>query len=76
MTERERGPYRDYSDCVDNDDGMADGDDSVYDGPDDGLTDEEAAEYKLECEILRAFSSNMIGLLGWDKYKEWCRSLC
>ena len=75
MTERERGPYRDYSDCIDDDYAMTDGDDSVYDGPDDGLTKEEIADYELECKVIRAFSSNMISLLGWDKYKEWTQSL-
>ena len=72
IKEKIRG-IADYADCIDDDIAVIDDDETVCDDDRDGLTLEESEAYNEECEILREFTSQLIGFLGWDGFKEWCK---
>ena len=71
--ERDRG-IADYADCIDDDMAVIDDDETVCDDDRDGLTPEEAEAYNLECKILKEFRAQLIGILGYEKFREWCKS--
>jgi hypothetical protein len=69
LTERNRGPYQDYSDCIDDDFSMYDGDYSIYDELD-IFEDKELEEYILEEKIYNEFSQHLYskGVKDWYRH--------
>lgn len=71
LTERSRGPYQDYADCIEDDYCMYDGDYSIYDELD-IFEEEEEREYILEEKIYEEFSAQLYRL-GY-KFREWYKT--
>jgi hypothetical protein len=57
---------------IDDDEAIIDDDETVCDDDRDGLTPEEAEAYNKECKMLSELRAQLIGILGWSKFKEWC----
>lgn len=68
LTERSRGPYQDYADCIEDDYCMYDGDYSIYDELD-IFEESEREEYILEEKIYNEFSQHLYGQ-GY-RFREW-----
>ena len=68
LTERSRGPYQDYADCIEDDYFMYDGDYSIYDDLD-IFEEEEKEEYILEEKIYSEFSQQLYRQ-GY-RFREW-----
>lgn len=66
LTERTRGKYIDYADCIDDDFSIYDGDDLIYDELD-IFTESEREEYLKEEEIYQKFSS-LLSQTGYRYY--------
>lgn len=71
LTERSRGPYQDYADCIEDDYSMYDGDYSIYDDLD-IFEEEEKEEYILEEKIYEEFSS-LLYKEGY-RFREWYKT--
>ena len=71
LTERSRGPYQDYADCIEDDYCMYDGDDSIYDELD-IFEDEELEECILEEKIYEEFSAQLYRV-GYE-FREWYKA--
>lgn len=71
LTERSRGPYQDYADTIDDDYGVYDGDDLIYDELD-IFTKEELEEYILEEKIYEEFSAQLYRV-GYE-FREWYKT--
>lgn len=57
---------------IDYDESIIDDDETVCDDDRDGLTPEEAEAYNNECKMLSDLRAQLIGILGWSKFREWC----
>ena len=82
-TERSRGKYADYSDCIDDDFSVIDSDDSVCDDDRDGLLPNEIQSYNQELKEIDEFAklfgievvpsiqtlAHMNQIFRWDEYK-------
>lgn len=75
-TERSRGKYADYSDCIDDDFSVIDSDDSVCDDDRDGLLPNEIQSYNQELKEMAEFRSKLISELGYSGFEKWKRQYC
>lgn len=71
LTERSRGPYQDYADCIEDDFSIYDGDDSIYEEFD-IFEEEELEEYILEEKIYEDFSAQLYRV-GYE-FREWYKT--
>jgi hypothetical protein len=71
LTERSRGPYQDYADCIEDDYSMYDGDGLIYDELD-VFTKEELEEYILEEKTYEEFSAQLYRV-GYE-FREWYKT--